>query len=240
LTDTTFDGGSVAGELGRIVFADMALDDVLARVCELAKLTIPGAAEVGVTLVDAGRAQTAAFTGELAVELDERQYEAGHGPCLESARTGAEFHIHDMSTEPRWPDYTPKAALAGALSSMSLPLPVGDHVVGALNVYATKPKAFGPPEADTARLFASQVAVALRNAQMFAASRALAEQMTQAMASRAVIEQAKGILMGQRRCTADEAFELLRSLSQNSNRKLRDVAQALVDTAAQTGGTAPG
>ncbi len=65
----------------------------------------------------------------------------------------------------------------------------------------------------------------------------LAQQLDLAMQSRAVIEQAKGILMGQRLCTADEAFTLLVDLSQRSNRKLRDVAQALVDSATSPDGS---
>ncbi|MCW2602532.1 MAG: hypothetical protein JWN61_667 [Pseudonocardiales bacterium] len=223
-------------QLASVLLVDMQLDEVLARVADIAKRAIPRAAEVSITLIDGEDAETAAYTGALALELDERQYRTGHGPCLDASRTGRELHIQDMTTETRWPDYTPKAAQAGALSSLSLPLPVGDDVIGALNIYGAQRSAFGEPDADIARVFAGHAAVALHNGRVYAASTALAAQMKQAMESRAVIEQAKGILMGQRRCSDDEAFQLLRRISQDTNRKLRDVAQALVDTAVRPAG----
>jgi AmiR/NasT family two-component response regulator len=78
-------------------------------------------------------------------------------------------------------------------------------------------------------------AVAMANSHLYDSQAALAHHMQTAMASRAVIEQAKGIVMGERHCSADEAFQLLVKLSQRTDRKLRDVAQALVDRAAGAG-----
>ena len=83
---------------------------------------------------------------------------------------------------------------------------------------------------ELARTFASYAAVAVANAQLFASTAQLARQMEEAMASRAAIEQAKGILMGSLKCTPDEAFDVLVRHSQNSNRKLRDIAQGIVDS----------
>src|SRR5690242_1759612 len=74
--------------LGRIRLSDTDLNGVLDTVAELAKRTIPGATEVSVTLVRKGRAETAAFTGELALRMDESQYELGAGPCLDAAAAG--------------------------------------------------------------------------------------------------------------------------------------------------------
>jgi AmiR/NasT family two-component response regulator len=70
--------------------------------------------------------------------------------------------------------------------------------------------------------------VALANAHLYDTTATLAQQMRATLESRAIIEQAKGIIMGQRRCTAEEAFALLSKVSQDSNCKLRDVASALV------------
>ena len=105
---------------------------------------------------------------------------------------------------------------------------------GALNVYATKPDNFDQDAIILAQTFAGYAAVALANAHLYDVTATLAQHMQAAMANRAVIEQAKGIIMGDRRCTADEAFRILSKLSQDSNRKLRDVAAALVARAAQT------
>lgn len=218
-------------ELGRIVFADQPLAKILTRITDIAGRSVPGASAVSITLIDDGIPNTAASTGEVARELDERQYAAGHGPCLDAARYAHEMPILDMATESRWPDYTPRAIELGVLSSLAIPLPLREAVIGAMNLYAAQPHAFDADAERVARTFASYAAITIYNAQIFADNSVLAVQMQEALASRAVIEQAKGIVMGSRRCTADEAFGVLRTLSQVSNTKLRVVAQALVDTA---------
>ncbi|MCU1689983.1 MAG: hypothetical protein JWN20_1911 [Jatrophihabitantaceae bacterium] len=217
--------------LGTMVLVDRTLPDVLNEVAVAAAQLIAGATAVSVTLVEGDEGRTAAHVGELALVLDERQYEQGRGPCLDASRSGTELHLRDMANETRWPDYTPGAVAAGAACSVSIPLPVQGRVVGALNIYGSARNAFTEEAMGIARAVASFAAAAVVNATVIEASQATAMQMQEAMASRAVIEQAKGLLMGQRRCTADDAFELLRRLSQDTNRKLRDVAEAVVSMA---------
>jgi GAF domain-containing protein len=207
------------------------LKGVLDQVAHLAKRTIPGAAEVSVTLVDSKDAYTAAYTGELALTLDEWQYGKGYGPCLDASDASTTFSLPDMETDDRWPDWAARALEAGAQSSLSIGLPIHDQVTGALNVYATKPGAFDNDAVLLGQTFAGYAAVALANAHVYDAQANLARQMQAAMESRAVIEQAKGIIMGSRRCTSDEAFVILTKISQDTNRKLREVAVALVASA---------
>ena len=229
---STGDPRAAFDELGRMVLADQSMDTVLQRVAELAKQTVPGAAEVSVSFVSKDGATTPAFTGELARDLDESQYERGYGPCLDAAATQQTMHISDVATETRWAGYVADAAKLGALSSLSVPVPMPDPVSAALNIYARTPHAFDDPGSQaTASTFAAYAGAALANMHLYDTTRRLAEQMETAMRSRAVIDQAKGILMAQRRCSPDEAFEVLVQLSQRSNRKLREVAQALVDRA---------
>jgi AmiR/NasT family two-component response regulator len=114
---------------------------------------------------------------------------------------------------------------------MSIPVPVQREVMAALNIYSTEQHAFDPDSIELATTFGAYAGVALANMHLYEAQGQVAEQLQNAMQSRAVIEQAKGILMGQRRCTAEDAFDLLIKISQDTNRKLRDVAQALVDQA---------
>jgi GAF domain-containing protein len=223
-------------ELGRIRLADTDIDDALQQVAGLAKRAIPGAAEVSVTLLRAGMAHTAAFTGDLALTLDEWQYAHGYGPCLTAAETAATVSVPDMSVERRWPAWTRRANQVGARSSLSIGLPVHEAVTGALNIYATELGAFDDEAVVLGETFAGYAAVALANVHLYTAQATLAQHMQAAMQSRAVIEQAKGIIMGQRRCTADEAFAILTKLSQDTNRKVRDVAATLV-TRAANGGT---
>ncbi|MEV4283500.1 GAF and ANTAR domain-containing protein [Actinoplanes xinjiangensis] len=216
-------------QLGRIRLVETELSEVFHQVADLAKRTIPGASEVSVTLVRNQDAHTTAFTGDLALILDETQYELGHGPCLVAAVSTSIQHVVDMNRDNRWPDWAARAREAGAHSSLSIGLPMQDAVTGALNIYATKPHAFDEDALAVAETFASYAEVAMANAYLYDAQTTLAQHREIAMRSRAVIEQAKGIIMGDRRCSADEAFTILTNLSQHSNRKLRDVAATLIE-----------
>jgi GAF domain-containing protein len=216
-------------ELARLTFDDTSMDAMLQRVAQLAKELIPGVAEASVSLIANDKATTAAYTGRLALDLDESQYGRGYGPCLEAA-VGEEIReITDARTETRWPDYALSAVERGSLSSLSVPLPVREGIHGGLNLYAVEADGFDDDARDVGRAFASYAAVAVHNMHLYESTRDQAEHLDIAMQTRAVIEQAKGILMGQRRCDAKEAFNLLAAASQRANRKLRDMAQAIVD-----------
>lgn len=216
-------------ELGRIKLNETNLDGILARVAGLAKEAVPGTVEASVTLMAGARVRTAAATGPLALRLDEWQYEQRMGPCLEAAAGHGTRAVPDLAAEQRWPDWAARAAAAGAGSSLSIQLPIGERLTGALNLYGARPHAFDDESTETAQQLVDHAVSALRNAHLYDTSANLAQHMRVAMVSRAVIEQAKGIVMGERRCTAKEAFAILTKESQDSNRKLRDVAAALVD-----------
>ncbi|RLP93553.1 ANTAR domain-containing protein [Micromonospora sp. BL4] len=217
-------------ELGTIRYGEASLNAVLVRITEIAKQTVPGSEDVSVTLIQGSRSYTAAYTGDLALRLDELQYEQGRGPCLDAASSGTVIMVEDMATERRWPTWAASARATGAASSLSVALPIQEAVVGALNIYGRAPRAF-TEVVQLAQTFAGHAAVAVANAQRYDSAAALAEQMRNAMRSRAVIEQAKGIIMERRRCSADEAFAVLAKISQDSNQKLRDVAETLVEQA---------
>lgn len=222
-------------ELGRIDLSEADLERVLHRVAELAKLAIPGAEEVSVTLLQDGRANTAAYTGELALQLDEGQYEDGTGPCVEAVQSGMTLLVDDMADEGRWPTWTPSAREHGANSSLSVGLPVQQAITGALNLYSRRPSAFDDDSVALAQAFAGYAAVALANARLYESTATLARQMQEAMNSRAVIEQAKGILVAQEGCSPEDAFGMLSKASQQRNRKLRDVAAGIVARAQSDG-----
>ena len=222
-------------ELGRIVLADHTLASVMDKIAALAQRTVPGADEVSVTLVERGRPSTIASTGQLAADMDETQYQRGYGPCLDCIEGGEPLRVVDMRQDQRWPAWTADAERNGVGSSLSMPVPLQREVGAALNMYSRQRGAFGADDVEMASTFAAYAGVALANMHLYQAQSRMAEDLQRAMKSRAVIEQAKGILMGARRCTAEQAFDLMIGMSQHSNRKLRDVAQALVDTGA-TGG----
>jgi GAF domain-containing protein len=218
-------------ELGRVKLNETDLDGVLHKVAELAKSTIAAVDEASVTLVRGRSAHTVAHTGELALILDEWQYVNGTGPCLEAATTSASVSAPDLTDEDRWPGYTPRAVEAGVRSCLSVGMPVADNVTGALNLYATRPHAFDDDAQTLAQTLSEYASVALANAHLYDESATLAQHMHTAMANRAVIEQAKGIIMADRRCSSEEAFLILSKLSQDTNRKVRDVAATLVANA---------
>ena len=222
------DPASAFAEFGRIKLGETDLSGVLTRVAELARRTLPGADEVSITLVRDGRPYTAAYTGEIARQLDERQYEREAGPCLQAAADKTTVSVPDTAGDTRWDSWAPKAAAAGVGSVLSVGLPILESVSGAVNIYGLRPRAFDDDAVQLAQRFAGYATVALANAHLHDSTTNLAQHMQAAMESRAVIEQAKGIIMGERRCSADEAFAVLTKISQDSNRKLRDVAAALV------------
>ena len=215
-------------ELAKITLADHDIDRVMAKIAHLAKSTLGLQGEVSVTLVGGGIPSTIASTGPLAASLDERQYARGYGPCLDCIEGGEPLVVRDMATEQRWLDWAGSAAGLGAGSSMSIPVPLQREVSAALNIYSINPDAFDDAAVELASTFAAYAGVALANMHLYEAQGQVAEQLQQAMQSRAVIEQAKGILMGQRRCTSQQAFDVLVGLSQAGNRKLREVAELLV------------
>jgi len=228
-SNISIEASDAFAQLSTIVLGEEPLEAILERLVHIARQVLPITVEASITLLSRDDATTVASTDEVAVKLDERQYDDERGPCLDAAAAGERIRITDMRSEPRWPRFAAAAANAGVLSSLSMPLPIQRNVTGALNFYATSVDAFSEETVELAEMFAAHAAVAVANAHLYETTAALAEQMKEAMANRAVIEQAKGIVMRDRGCTADEAFDALALLSQQSHTKLREVAQQLVD-----------
>lgn len=194
----------------------------------LAKRTIPGAAKVSVTLMADGKVESASFTGPLAAQLDERQYESGFGPCMDAAVSGRTIAIDDTAASTSYPDFARAARRQGVTHTLSTGLPVQRQIIGGINIYGTDGGAFDDQTQELATTFAGYAAVAVANAGLYASTAQLAGHLQRALESRAVIDQAKGILMSRHRMSADAAFDLLRKQSQLANRKLREIAQDLV------------
>jgi|1186.fasta_scaffold32212_3 GAF domain-containing protein len=211
----------------------------LGAVVRWAVARTPGAEACGLTVEQAGHGVTVEYSGEMAARADERQYELDDGPCLEAMRTGEAVLAADMSIEERWGAYPQRAVEVGVGSSLSLPLRIGNRGRGALNLYSTRTRAFTDEDRRAAESWAGQAGGALAVALRMAEREAAVDHLQHGMVSRQVIGQAVGLLMAQRRCGADEAFELLKGASQRSNEKLRDIAQRLVDAHEAEVRTAP-
>ena len=224
--------GQALERLGSLSLRTVSMEELLQLIADLAKTVLPGNPEASVSLLVKDHPTTVATTGQLATDLDESQYERGHGPCLHAARTGELTEIGDTRTDSRWPDYLPRAAEHGALSTLSVPLAIDDdeRVTGALNIYAREPHAFDQDSRAAATKFAPYAGVAAGNLHAYQNARDMADQLQAALESRAVIDQAKGILMERHKLTADQAFQVLAQASMKTNRKLRSVADDLVHT----------
>src|SRR3954463_1452013 len=223
--------------LGRLSLRELSMDSLLQTVADLSKSVMPGNPETSVLLLVKDQPSTVVSTGQLAVALDESQYERGHGPCLHAARTGEVTEIADTRTDRRWPDYLPRAVEAGNLSSLSVPLAIDqdEQVTGALNIYARQPDAFDQNSRSFATRFGPYAAVAAGNLYAYQSARDMADNLQVALESRAVIDQAKGVLIERYRLTPDQAFQLLVQASMNANRKVRDIADEPGHTGALAG-----
>jgi GAF domain-containing protein len=204
------------------------LDIFLDRVVHLAAGVVDPPASVGLTLRRDDRPFTVVSSDLLAAQVDEIQYGRDQGPCLDSLRQGIVVRVDDLTRDERWDGYPTHAITHGVMSSLSLPLTVDGQTVAALNLYSGKPNAFDGPVRRHAEAFANQCAAALALALRQIDQAQLQQQLMEAVNSRCIIDQALGILMGQQRCTATAAFDLLRQASQHRNRKLRDVAGEII------------
>ncbi|SET98488.1 GAF and ANTAR domain-containing protein [Geodermatophilus poikilotrophus] len=222
----------VLERLGRLSLRELSMDSLLQTVADLSKTVMPGNPEVSVTLLVGNDPTLMASTGQLAVDLDERQYERDHGPCLHAARTGEVVEVADARTDSRWRDYFSRAVERGCLSSLSVPLRVDEdqQVSGALNVYARDADAFDEDSRAAATRFGPYAAVAAGNLHAYQSARDMADNLRIALESRAVIDQANGVLIERYKITPDQAFQLLAQASMHANRKVRDIADHLVHT----------
>ena len=221
--------------LSTLLLEAATLDDTLRHVCETVVQQLDAAAEASVTLVRSGKPVTYGATSTLPTSADERQYAAGRGPCLDAALGNQPLIVEDTRTDDRWPEVLAGMASDGIRSAMSIPLPVQDESIGALNIYARAPHAFTESMLAVGQRLASYAAVVVANAVAYANVTEAARNMQTAMESRAAIEQAKGIIMARAGCDPDTAFGIMVQQSQYENRKLRDIAAELVDRAAGNG-----
>ncbi|MGH9078330.1 MAG: GAF and ANTAR domain-containing protein [Acidimicrobiales bacterium] len=218
-------------DLSGLLLTEESQETTIRRVSDLAVRSIANCDAVGVTLFVGGTATTRAATGGLVYEVDHYQYDIGEGPCLQTMIDDQVIEVGDMAAETRWPRFCQHAADRGVHSSLSFPLVVRGQALGALNLYAHQPGAFTLADRETGSMFAAQAAVALANADSYAASVKLAGQLREALDARAVIDQAMGILVGRNGYSLRLAFDALRARSQSENRKVRDVADGVVRAA---------
>jgi transcriptional regulator with GAF, ATPase, and Fis domain len=227
----TPDEATTYASLSKLVYADRPLADTLERVSVLASRALSETPEVSLTLLEGERAWTAATSGPVALQLDNKQYDTGSGPCLDAALYGETVKVTMNSADQPYSDFRQAAQREGVTHTMSIGLSTGDQVMGAMNIYNSTGRPLSEDSDRIARTIAVCAGIVLANLERYRQTAVRAAHLEVALQSRAPIEQAKGILMTRHGCTSDDAFEMLIGLSQTQNVKLRIIAQDLVDQA---------
>ncbi|HEY0644201.1 MAG TPA: GAF and ANTAR domain-containing protein [Nocardioides sp.] len=178
---------------------------------------------VGISLVERDRVRTPAASNEKLRELDELQYEIGEGPCREAIRSHATIIVEDLHADARWPAWGRlMSEELGIRSSLSFRLFTrSDDTWGALNVYSRTPNSFTEEDVLHGQTIAAMCAVVL-------ARSINDEHLARALETRTVIGQATGMIMERYGLDEQTAFNVLRRLSSQDNRKLNDLAQQVV------------
>ena len=200
------------------------------RIVEYAVRGIPGAEHASMTVVDGKRPpRTTAGTDELPYQWDQMQYDHGEGPCLDAITTNGVTLSADLRTENRWPRFT-RAIVdqTPARSMLSFRLFLTEQHGAGLNLYATRPAAFTDQSSATGSMFAAYASMAL----LAAARHDTANHLLRAVETSREIGVAMGILMANGKLTSQQAFDQLRTASQNLNRKLHDIAADVALTGA--------
>lgn len=240
--DKADDSGPVPGRgAGGTVLDGDALDDALQRLIVLATRAVDAADAVSITLTDGDGYRTSNTTSSDALAIDEAQYAGGDGPCLKAVRSSHQLQATIGPATAHWPLFTERATELGVTAVLSTPLITPPRTaLGALNVYSHRDEEFVDAARATAEIIGALAAVVMGSALDLRDCKQLNVQLRDAVASREIIGEAKGILMERQSCTRQEAFDMLRRASQRENRKLRDLATELVDRVEARRTRAPG
>jgi GAF domain-containing protein len=230
------DQDDAAAELAALLLSTESFDELLRGVAELSVRLIKGASTASITLAERGRVITVAAADALASQIDQHQYEQGTGPCLDALRTASVVHVADLRRERHWGEFGTIMLSHGVTGALAVPLMGRDGAAGALNLYSAAGARFDERDQQLARALAAHAAVALTAALRTYDQVSLADNLRVALSSRSVIDQAIGIVMGRERCSADEAFDVLRKVSQQRNTKLRHVATEVVTAISRAAG----
>ena len=221
--------GQMLVTAGRTIADEDDLLTLLQRVAEIAHEVIDGADSTGVTIDFGGRTYTAVHTDQRTLRVDSEQYDANDGPCLHAARTGTVVLVDATDAADRWPRFAAAAAREGIRSFLAAPLHAAGQPLGSFNLYGRTRSAFDTIDAEILDLLTSTVSRSIGDFARFKSANDVAESIQRALATRGPIEQAKGMLMAIHGIDADQAFDRLRTQSQNTNTPLYEVASAFVD-----------
>ena len=228
--------------LAQFLITEVSLGDTLQRVAEITSEAMPSARMAGISMLgEDGTPTTGVFTDFDSPQIDQSQYDSKRGPCLDAWRMKRVLHVEDVDkVADHYPEFSAACRAHGVLSTLSLPLVASEVGIGAINLYAPERHTFSDDDIDVGTDLAAAASAVLANASAYWSAYEHSLNLAEAMKSRATIEQAKGMLMARSaHLTADAAFDVLRKASSRENRKVRDIAQQIVDRTPPPGAASP-
>jgi GAF domain-containing protein len=222
---TSFPLAEALAEAAHQINTRRPLPELLHELVHMAGRSIPEVDHVGISVLHRdGRIETLAATDDLVLKLDHLQYELDEGPCVSAIRHEEVVFVNHADREQRWPRFIEQASGLGLRSQMGIRLYANNETVGGLNLYATRGAGIEPEMVQVANLFASHAALALGKART-------ENHLKLGMESRQRIGVAVGIVMERYGLDENRAFAYMSRVSQNSNVKLRDIADEVVGSA---------
>jgi GAF domain-containing protein len=193
-----------------------------------------GVSAAGLLLTDQRDSlQVVAASSERTRLLELFQLQTDQGPCVDCFRTGQPVSVADLPSAGRWPRFTAAAAEVGFAAVHALPMRLRNEIIGALNLFDTSPGALDKDKLRVGQALADVATIGLLQQRAIHRRDALTEQLQTALNSRVLIEQAKGVLAERLHLDVAEAFTVLRSGARSHNRRLSELAQAIVDGSEQ-------
>jgi anti-anti-sigma factor len=224
-------------QLAGMLFTEQSLPTTLQQVACTVLRAVPEARYAAVNAVDPSGRDSFAVTEGLGWLLDERAHRPGFGPCTEAAATGRTVVVNCATptedADDTYGEFSRRARAHGIRQALAVPLHAGPGCVGAIGLYFTDLPLSGSTVHHVHNL-AARVAIVVANAITHAVATDAATHLAAAVQSRAVIDQAKGVLMATQHCSPEDAFALLAQRSQNTNRKIHEVAADVVSTSCPT------
>ncbi len=183
----------------------------------------------GVTMAEDGRLRFVTAVSQASGELERMQEELQAGPCRDAYETGRVVRVTDVRKESdRWREFAAAATRLGVAGVAGIPMRLADEIIGALNLYSPQPREWTDGDIAVAAVLADVATSYVVNASKLRQQEQLSEQLQEALESRVVIEQAKGITAYKHAVSIDQAYQLMRRHARNNNASLRVVAEAIV------------
>jgi GAF domain-containing protein len=222
-------------DLGRLRFGEMRVEEAMHQIVQTthAIFSVDGA---GLMLADAEHhLRNAAVSDERVRHLEELQVQYREGPCISAFEDKMLVGAQDLKTDSRWPSFSRAAVERGLRAVLASPIPYNQDAIGVVAVLSQEEHPW-PAEAELALLaFTDLAALLIASMMMGEQQTELAQQLQSALNSRSVIEQAKGVLIGQHGLSAQAAYEQIRAQARAERRKIAVVSAELVRRAVRDG-----